>query len=149
MVAGDYCRLTPSSTLMFLLYFDIFPLVHGSWRLLQAQILQYSIVSMKFPAVRSSSHMLPLYSQRQQAYCLVQVPQGNRTEACLRNNISVGVQYLEAWLGGMGCVPLYNLMEDAATAEIGRTQVWQWLHHKATLDNKDVLTVSRFYQVTA
>ena len=78
---------------------------------------------------------------------LVKVPKGQRTDACLRNNISVGVQYLEAWLGGMGCVPLYNLMEDAATAEIGRTQVWQWIHHKATLDNKDVLTVSRFNQV--
>ena len=80
-------------------------------------------------------------------WALLQVPEGNRTEACLRNNISVGVQYLEAWLGGMGCVPLHNLMEDAATAEIGRTQVWQWIHHKATLDNKDVLTVTRFYQV--
>lgn len=80
---------------------------------------------------------------------MLQVPQGNRTEACLRNNISVGVQYLEAWLGGMGCVPLHNLMEDAATAEIGRTQVWQWINHKATLDNKDVLTVSRFNQVRA
>ncbi len=78
---------------------------------------------------------------------LLQVPKGQRTDACLRNNVSVGVQYLEAWLGGMGCVPLYNLMEDAATAEIGRTQVWQWIHHKATLDNKDVLTVSRFNQV--
>ena len=66
----------------------------------------------------------------------------------MRNNISVGVQYLEAWLGGMGCVPLHNLMEDAATAEIGRTQVWQWIHHKASLDNKDVLTVSRFHQVS-
>ena len=80
---------------------------------------------------------------------MLQVPQGVRTEACLRNNISVGVQYLEAWLGGMGCVPLHNLMEDAATAEIGRTQVWQWINHKATLDNKDVLTVSRFNQVRA
>lgn len=47
----------------------------------------------------------------------------------------------------MGCVPLHNLMEDAATAEIGRTQVWQWIHHKATLDDKDVLTISRFNQV--
>ena len=53
---------------------------------------------------------------------LLKIPQGPRTEACLRNNCVVGVQYLEAWLGGMGCVPLYNLMEDAATAEICRTQ---------------------------
>jgi len=50
------------------------------------------------------------------------VPRGPRTEACLRHNCVVGVQYLEAWLGGLGCVPLYNLMEDAATAEICRTQ---------------------------
>ena len=50
-------------------------------------------------------------------------------EAGLRTNIRVGVQYLAAWLGGLGCVPLYNLMEDAATAEISRTQVWQWVHN--------------------
>ena len=57
-------------------------------------------------------------------------PTGTRTEAGLRHNVRVGVQYLEAWLRGNGCVPLYNLMEDAATAEISRAQVWQWLHHK-------------------
>ena len=51
------------------------------------------------------------------------MPKGPRTVATLRNNVVVGVQYLEAWLGGLGCVPLYNLMEDAATAEICRTQV--------------------------
>jgi len=60
---------------------------------------------------------------------LIQVPQGTITEEGLRTNIRVGIQYIEAWLGGQGCVPLYNLMEDAATAEISRTQVWQWLHH--------------------
>ena len=56
--------------------------------------------------------------------------EGTRTEAGLRHNVRVGIQYLEAWLRGNGCVPLYNLMEDAATAEISRAQVWQWLHHK-------------------
>ncbi|WKW50425.1 malate synthase A [Rhodomicrobium lacus] len=61
------------------------------------------------------------------------VHEGSRTEAGLRENIRVGVQYIEAWLRGRGAVPLYNLMEDAATAEISRTQVWQWLHHAATL----------------
>jgi len=66
---------------------------------------------------------------------LVQIPNGSRTEAGLRWNLRVGVQYLEAWLRGVGCVPLYNLMEDAATAEISRTQVWQWLHHRARLDD--------------
>jgi malate synthase len=64
---------------------------------------------------------------------LLAVPQGAITEEGLRNDIRVGVQYLEAWLGGNGCVPLYNLMEDAATAEICRSQVWQWLRHGATL----------------
>ena len=60
---------------------------------------------------------------------LLEIPQGSITEEGLRQNIRVGIQYLEAWLGGLGCVPLYNLMEDAATAEISRTQVWQWVHH--------------------
>ena len=57
--------------------------------------------------------------------------EGAITEAGMRHNIRVGVQYLEAWLGGNGCVPLYHLMEDAATAEICRAQLWQWLHHGA------------------
>jgi malate synthase len=66
---------------------------------------------------------------------LLQAPQGPRTEAGLRQNINVGIQYLEAWLRGSGCVPLYNLMEDAATAEISRTQLWQWRRHGALLDD--------------
>lgn len=60
---------------------------------------------------------------------------GPRIEAGLRENIRVGVQYIEAWLRGRGAVPLYDLMEDAATAEICRTQVWQWLRHGAALDD--------------
>ena len=66
---------------------------------------------------------------------LLRVPEGTRTDAGLRWNVRVGVQYLESWLRGMGCVPLYNLMEDAATAEISRTQVWQWIRHGATLED--------------
>ncbi|MBL8660912.1 MAG: malate synthase A [Rhodospirillales bacterium] len=66
---------------------------------------------------------------------LLAVPEGAVTEEGLRNNIRVAIQYIEAWLGGNGCVPLYNLMEDAATAEICRSQVWQWLRHKAVLDD--------------
>jgi malate synthase len=66
---------------------------------------------------------------------LLKVPKGEITEKGLRLNIDVGVQYLESWLRGSGCVPIYNLMEDAATAEISRTQVWQWLHHGATLND--------------
>ncbi|MFT3838357.1 MAG: malate synthase A [Myxococcaceae bacterium] len=59
---------------------------------------------------------------------LLAVPEGTRTEDGLKHNVRVGVRYLEAWLRGLGCVPLYNLMEDAATAEISRAQVWQQLH---------------------
>ncbi len=66
---------------------------------------------------------------------LLQVPEGTRTEEGLRLNIRVGIRYLEAWISGVGCVPLYHLMEDAATAEISRTQIWQWLHHGATLED--------------
>lgn len=70
---------------------------------------------------------------------LLEVHAGERTEAGLRENIRVGVQYIEAWLRGRGAVPLYNLMEDAATAEISRAQIWQWLHHGATLaDGREV-----------
>jgi malate synthase len=66
---------------------------------------------------------------------LLRVPTGTRTEEGLRLNVRVGVQYLEAWLRGNGCVPLYHLMEDAATAEISRTQVWQWVRHGALLED--------------
>lgn len=70
---------------------------------------------------------------------LLRPPTGTRTEAGLRMNLEVGVRYLEAWLGGTGCVPLHDLMEDAATAEISRTQVWQWLRHRAHLEDGRVV----------
>jgi len=60
---------------------------------------------------------------------LLAVPEGKITEEGLKWNIDVGLQYLEAWLRANGCVPIYNLMEDAATAEISRAQVWQWVRH--------------------
>jgi malate synthase len=60
---------------------------------------------------------------------------GQRTEAGLRNAVSVGIQYLASWLRGTGAVAIFNLMEDAATAEISRSQVWQWLHNDVTLDD--------------
>ncbi|MFM7344727.1 MAG: malate synthase A [Tagaea sp.] len=66
---------------------------------------------------------------------LLQPAAGTMTEGGLRQNVSVGIGYLEAWLRGLGCVPLHNLMEDAATAEISRAQVWQQLRHGATLDD--------------
>lgn len=59
---------------------------------------------------------------------LLEVPQGSITEHGVRTNIDVGIRYLAAWLSGSGCVPIYHLMEDAATAEISRTQLWQWVH---------------------
>lgn len=62
---------------------------------------------------------------------LLAVPEGTRTENGLQHNLKVGIQYLESWLRGQGCVALYGLMEDAATAEISRMQVWQWIHHGA------------------
>ena len=66
---------------------------------------------------------------------LVHLPQGQRTLAGVRQNVQVGVRYLEAWLRGQGCVPLFGLMEDAATAEISRTQLWQWRTRGALLDD--------------
>ena len=66
---------------------------------------------------------------------LLRVPQGTRTEEGLRLNVRVGIQYIESWLRGSGCVPLYSLMEDAATAEISRAQVWQWLRHGVALED--------------
>ena len=80
---------------------------------------------------------------------LLTVPDGTITEGGLRTNIDVGIQYLEAWLGGNGCVPIYNLMEDAATAEISRSQVWQWLAHGATLDDGRTVTRSLVEEIMA
>ena len=75
---------------------------------------------------------------------LLEHPEGTLTEAGLRQNISVGVQYIESWLRGVGCVPLYNLMEDAATAEISRAQLWQWIKHEASLEDGRTVTPALF-----
>jgi malate synthase len=80
---------------------------------------------------------------------LLRVPEGPITEPGLRQNLNVGVQYLAAWLGGLGCVPLYHLMEDAATAEISRTQVWQWLHHGARLADGRVVDAELVERILA
>ncbi|WP_295139864.1 malate synthase A [uncultured Reyranella sp.] len=71
---------------------------------------------------------------------LIQIPTGPKTEAGLRQNVAVGIGYVEAWLRGIGCVPLFNLMEDAATAEISRAQVWQWVRHNQKLDDGRAIT---------
>jgi malate synthase len=76
---------------------------------------------------------------RVSAQDLLEPTKGEITEQGLRSNVDVGIQYLEAWLNGNGCVPIYNLMEDAATAEISRSQVWQWVKHRAKLaDGREV-----------
>ena len=72
-------------------------------------------------------------------------PEAPITEAGLRNNISVGIQYIGAWLAGNGCVPVYNLMEDAATAEISRSQIWQWMRSpKGVLEDGRKITREMF-----
>jgi malate synthase A len=74
---------------------------------------------------------------------LLGVPAGTRTEEGLRHDVRVGIQYVESWLRGVGCVPLYDLMEDAATAEISRALVWQWLHHEVAVGGAP-LTTARY-----
>lgn len=75
--------------------------------------------------------------------------EGERTEEGMRANIRVAVQYIEAWISGNGCVPIYGLMEDAATAEISRTSIWQWIHHQKTLSNGKPVTKDLFRQMLA
>jgi malate synthase len=72
---------------------------------------------------------------------LLRIPEGQVTRAGLRNNIDVGLRYLAAWLGGNGCVPIHNLMEDAATAEISRAQLWQWVRHATPLEDGTAVTL--------
>ncbi|PHM60755.1 malate synthase A [Xenorhabdus stockiae] len=72
---------------------------------------------------------------------------GERTEDGMRANIRVAVQYIEAWISGNGCVPIYGLMEDAATAEISRTSIWQWIHHEKSLTNGQKVTKELFNQM--
>jgi malate synthase len=75
---------------------------------------------------------------------LLELPKGKITEGGLRRNIDVGLQYLESWLRGNGCVPIYDLMEDAATAEISRSQLWQWLHYQAQINDGRNITPEMF-----
>ncbi len=75
---------------------------------------------------------------------LVEIPKGTITEGGIRKNINVGILYLESWLSGVGAATLYNLMEDAATAEISRTQLWQWLHKEAKLDNGNIFNIEMY-----
>jgi malate synthase len=72
---------------------------------------------------------------------LLRIPDGRVTRAGLRQNIDVGLRYLAAWLGGNGCVPIHHLMEDAATAEISRAQLWQWVRHATPLEDGTAVTL--------
>ncbi len=90
------------------------------------------------PGPNQIEKQLPEYTVT--AADLLEVPEGAITMAGLRQNVAVGLGYVEAWLRGIGCVPLFNLMEDAATAEISRAQLWQWVHHHATLDDGRAVT---------
>lgn len=76
-----------------------------------------------------------------------EVPGGKVTEAGVRQNVSVGIQYLNAWLGGNGAAAINNLMEDAATAEISRSQLWQWIRHGAVLDDGRPMTAAIYKQI--
>jgi malate synthase len=100
-----------------------------------------AVAKAEFDAVMKASNQIdrPLDSHTYSAAELLELPAGGRTEEGLRECMRVGVQYLEAWLRGSGCVPLYNLMEDAATAEISRAQLWQWNHYGAKLDDGRVV----------
>jgi malate synthase len=81
---------------------------------------------------------------------LLRIPDGSITEAGLRNNVSVALQYMAAWISGNGCVPINHLMEDAATAEISRAQVWQWIRHpRGVLEDGRKVTATLFREVLA
>jgi malate synthase len=91
------------------------------------------IFNRLMPQANQISKQLPDFNVT--AEDLLQVPDGQITDAGLKQNVAVGLGYVEAWLRGIGCVPLFNLMEDAATAEISRAQLWQWVHQKAKLSD--------------
>jgi malate synthase len=78
---------------------------------------------------------------------LVEIPKGTVTEDGIRKNINVGILYTEAWLRGHGAVALYNLMEDAATAEISRTQIWQWLHNDVVIEDGRTFNVTLYKDI--
>jgi malate synthase len=96
------------------------------------------------PQPNQISKQLPDYHAT--AEDLLRVPEGTISEAGVRQNVAVGIGYLEAWIRGIGCVPLFNLMEDAATAEISRAQLWQWVHHGAHLVTGEPVTAQLCFQ---
>ena len=108
-----------------------------------------SIAKEEFDAVMKEANQIA--RKRQDVHVtaadLITMPTGPKTEAGLRQNVAVGIGYVEAWLRGIGCVPLFNLMEDAATAEISRAQVWQWVRHNQKLDDGRAITKDLVRQI--
>ena len=102
--------------------------------------IAYNIFNKHMPAANQIDKQLYLNKEIGEDDLLT-VPTGTCSEKMLRNNIRIGYQYLRAWLNGMGCVPINNLMEDAATAEISRAQIWQWKNHGVTLDTGEIVTI--------
>src|SRR5256886_15596522 len=104
-----------------------------------------------FDGHMSGPHQIarPREDVRVTARDLLATPAGEITADGLRTNLSVALQYLAGWLGGMGCVPINDLMEDAATAEISRAQVWQWLHHGARLQDGRPVNAAMVQQIIA
>lgn len=94
-------------------------------------------------------HVLRESDQHITASELLTPCQGERTEAGMRTNIRVALQYISAWLDGRGCVPIYGLMEDAATAEISRASIWQWIKHQKQLSDGTSVTKALFTQMLA
>ena len=80
---------------------------------------------------------------------LLELPKGTVTENGVRKNINVGILYIESWLMGVGAAAIYNLMEDAATAEISRTQLWFWLHKEVTLENGEKCNPELYQKYTS
>jgi malate synthase len=109
-----------------------------------------AIAMEEFDAVMKTPNQI--YRKREDVHVtaadLLKVPEGTITEAGLRNNISVSLQYLESWLRGSGCVPINNLMEDAATTEIARSQIWQWIHHpQGNLEDGRKITIELYQEL--
>ncbi len=114
----------------------------GTWVAHPALVpLARAVFDAHMPGPNQISRTLPAASIT--AADLLEPPTGPRTAAGLRQNVQIGVQYIEAWLRGQGCVPLNHLMEDAATAEISRTQVWQQVRHGVKLDDGSPVDAGR------
>lgn len=101
-----------------------------------------------FDAAYSGPHQIARVPEANvSASDLLAIPPGEISEAGLRNNVSVALQYIEAWLGGRGAVAIFNLMEDVATAEIARSQIWQWVHYGAALNDGRTIDAALYQAV--